>query len=173
MIAFALVLLAAALAAYTDLTRRRIPNGLVFALLVCGLAVHAMHGWRQLAIALLIFLAVLFFGLPLFAARITGGGDVKLMAAAAATLGWPDAATFVLYTLVAGGVLGLSYSIARGRLRSTLAGVGALALPMLSGVLPAASPSRSATMPYALAIFAGAAALAIGNAFDLHLRISL
>jgi prepilin peptidase CpaA len=172
-IGFALVLLAAAVAAYTDLKQRRIPNGLVFALLLCGLATQSIQGWTHIAIALAIFIAVLLLGAPLFTMRIMGGGDVKFMAAAAATLGWPDAVTFLLYTLVAGGVLGVAYSIARGRLRSTLAGVGALAFPMLTGARPAASPLRSATMPYALAIFAGAAVLAIGNVFDLHLRISL
>lgn len=173
MIGFALVLVAAAVAVYTDLKRGRIPNMLVLAMLVCGLAVQAIHGWVQVAIALAIFAAVLIAGVPLFSMRIMGGGDVKFMAAAAATLGWPDAVTFLLYTLVAGGVLGVAYSIARGRLRSTLAGVGALAFPMLYGARPATSPLRSATMPYALAILAGALAVAIGNAFDLHLRISL
>jgi prepilin peptidase CpaA len=172
-IAFALVLVAAAAAAYTDLKRGRIPNGLVFALLICGLAVQATHGWTQFAIALAIFAGVLLAGVPLFSMRIMGGGDVKFMAAAAAALGWPDALVFLLYTLLAGGVLAVGYSIARGRLRSTLAGVGALTMPMLSGARPAASSLRSGTMPYALAILAGAAALTIGNALDLHLRISL
>ena len=173
MYVFALVLVAAGIAGYTDLKRRRIPNALVFGLLFCGLAVQAMHGWTDLAIALAIFVAVVLAMTPLFAMRIMGGGDVKFMAAAAAALGWPLALTFLLYTLVAGGVLGLAVSIARGRLRSTLADVGAVALPMLSGVRPAPSTSRSGTMPYALAIFAGAAAVALTSAFNLQLRISI
>jgi prepilin peptidase CpaA len=127
----------------------------------------------QGAIAVAIFAAVLLAGLPLFSMRIMGGGDVKFMAAAAATLGLPDAISFLLYTLVAGGVFGIDYSFAGGRLRTTLAGVGALTIPMLSGGRTATSPLRSTTMPYALAIFAGAAAVVVANAFDLHLRISL
>jgi prepilin peptidase CpaA len=172
-IGFALVVLAAMVATYMDLKHRRIPNSLVFALLICGLATQSFQGWTHVAIAFALFAAVLLAGMPLFSMRIMGGGDLKFMAAAAATLGWPDAVSFLLFTLIAGGLLGIAYSIARGRLRSTLVGVGALAFPMLAGVRPAASPLSSATMPYALAILAGAAAVAVGNAFDLHLRISL
>jgi prepilin peptidase CpaA len=172
-IGLALVLVAAAAAAYTDLKRGRIPNGLVLTLLICGLAFQATHGLMQFGIALAIFAAVLMAGVPLFSMRIMGGGDIKFMAAAAATLGWPDALSFLLYTLVAGGVLGVAYSIARGRLRSTLAGVGAMTVSTLAAARASTSPLRSGTMPYALAIFAGAAAVAVGNAFDLHLRISL
>ena len=171
MIAIVFIVAASAVAAYTDLKRGRIPNALVIALLVCGLTVQALHGWAQLAIALGIFFITLTAGLPLFSMKIMGGGDLKFMAAAAATLGWPDALSFLLITLLAGGVLGAAYGIARRGLRPTLASVGALIFPMLSGIRPATADVRSGTMPYALAIFAGAATVALGNVLNLHLRI--
>lgn len=171
MIAIVLIVAASAVAAYLDLKRGRIPNALVLVLLLCGLTVQAMHGWAQPVIALAIFFITLAAGLPLFAMKIMGGGDLKFMAAGAATLGWPDALLFLLFTLLAGGVLGAAYSIARRGLRATVASVSALMFPMLSGARPATADVRAGTMPYALAIFAGAAIIALGNALDLHLRI--
>jgi prepilin peptidase CpaA len=170
-IATVLIVAAAAVAAYTDLKRGRIPNGLVFALLICGLAYQSMQGWTHVAVALAIFAGTLAIGLPLFASKIMGGGDLKFMAAGAATLGWPDALSFLLFTLLAGGVLGVAYSIARRGVRPTVAAVGGLVFPVLSGARPATPTLRSGSMPYALAILAGAITVALGNALDLHLRI--
>jgi prepilin peptidase CpaA len=172
MIVLTLVLITAAIAAYTDVTSRRIPNALPAALLAAGIAVNAMHGWQSAAISIGLFLGVFAFGTFLFSFGLLGGGDVKLIAAASAALGWPDALAFLLYTMVAGGILGLSMSAARGRLRPMFANVKSIVFPMLSGVRPAPlSSSAVGTMPYGLAIFAGAATLALGNAFGLTLRL--
>jgi prepilin peptidase CpaA len=171
MTALILVLTAAALAAYTDLKSRRIPNFLTGAVLVAGLALHATQGWRSLAISIALFVVVFFLGTLLFSLKLIGGGDVKLLAAAAATLGWPDTAAFLFYTVIAGGLLGIIISTARGRLRPVLANLRLMILPMLSGSRPATVPSAVGKMPYALAIFAGAATLAVAHSFGLTLRI--
>jgi prepilin peptidase CpaA len=112
-------------------------------------------------------------GTFLFSLKLIGGGDVKLLAAAAATLGWPDTVAFLLYTIIAGGVLGIAITLLRGRLRPMLANLGTMIFPMLSGLRPAAVPSAVGTMPYGLAIFAGAVTLVAGNAFGFALRIAL
>jgi prepilin peptidase CpaA len=172
MIALTLVLVIAAIAAYTDVRTRRIPNALPAALLAAGVTLHALHGWQSAAISIGLFLGVFAFGTFLFSFKLIGGGDVKLMAAAAAALGWPDTAVFLLYTMVAGGLLGVALSVAHGRLRPVCDNVKAIVLQLVSGVRPAPlSSSAVGTMPYGLAIFAGAATLALGNAFGLGLRI--
>lgn len=171
MIPIALVLVISAVAAYTDVTSRRIPNVLPAVLLCAGVLLQALQGWQHAAISIVLFLVVFAFGTLLFSFKLLGGGDVKLMAAACAALGWPDAPAFFLYTLVAGGVLGISISVARGRLRPVFENVKAMAFPLLTGVRPAPISSAVGTMPYGLAIFAGAATVAAGNALGLSLRI--
>jgi prepilin peptidase CpaA len=171
MIALTLVLVIAAIAAYTDVKSRRIPNALPAALLAAGITLHALHGWQSVAISIGLFLGVFAFGTFLFSFNFIGGGDVKLIAAAAAALGWPDTVAFLLYTMVAGGILGVTLSIARGRLRPVCDNVKTIVFPLLAGVRPAPISSAVGTMPYGLAIFAGAATLALGNAFGLSLRI--
>jgi prepilin peptidase CpaA len=167
MIPLVLVLVIAALAAYTDVRTRRIPNVLPAALLCAGMVLAALHGWQSAAISAGLFAGVFALGTILFALKLFGGGDVKLIAAASATLGWPHAAPFIICTMLAGGVLGIVLSIARGRLRPVLENLKAVAFPLLSGVRPAPISSAVGTMPYGLAIFAGAAALAFGTAIGL------
>jgi prepilin peptidase CpaA len=172
MIALTLVLVIAAIAAYTDVRSRRIPNALPATLLAAGITLHALHGWQSAAISIGLFLGVFAFGTFLFSFHFIGGGDVKLIAAAAAVLGWPDTVAFLLYTMVAGGILGIALSIACGRLRPVCDNVKAIVFPLLTGVRPAPiSASAVGTMPYGLAIFAGAATLALGNALGLSLRM--
>lgn len=167
------VAVAAAAAAYTDVTRGRIPNAIVIVLLSYGLTLRAHDGSHAFFGGLLIGALTFALGAVLFSLRIIGGGDVKFIAAAAAGLGWPDALTFVLYTVLAGGVLGIIVGLARGKLRTIWRNVWAFILPVLAGMRPARPLAAAGKMPYALAIFAGAAALALGNFFALHLRIPL
>lgn len=165
-----LVLIASLLAAASDLRTRRIPNALVVALFVCGLAVNALAGWQHALIQIALTAAVLMAGSLAFSLRLIGGGDVKLLAAACGTLGYPAAPYFFVYTLLCGGVIALVYSAIRGHLRTTLTNICAIALPMFAGVRPAKLQTGTA-MPYALAIFAGACFTAIASAFAPHPRL--
>lgn len=173
MIAAWIVLAAAGAAAYTDVTRRRIPNALVLAVLLIGLALHGAAGLQSFLASLAIFAAVIAVGTIGFSMRIIGGGDVKFIAAAAATLGWPDTLPFLAWTLVAGGLLAVAVSIARRRFAQTMSNVGALSFALLSGARPQITPSASGSIPYAVAIFAGATVVVLANIFALHLRIPL
>jgi prepilin peptidase CpaA len=171
-LAAGLVFAASLLAAVSDVRTRRIPNALVIALFAGGLAANALLGWQAVAIDIAIVIAVLVAGSVAFSFRLIGGGDVKLLAAAAGTLGYPSAVTFILFTLLCGGVLAVAYSATRGRLGATIANVQSMALPLFAGARPA-RPQDSLAMPYALAIFAGAICTVIINGFVPHLRISL
>lgn len=155
-----LVLAASLLAAAFDLRTRRIPNALVIALFVCGLAVNGLAGWHQMLVQIALTTGILFAGSIAFSLRLIGGGDVKLLAAACGTLGYPEALNLLLYTVLCGGIIALVYSAIRGQLRTTLTNVYAMALPMFAGVRPAKLQTGTA-MPYALAIFAGACFTAI------------
>jgi len=171
MIATSLVLIASLLAAVSDVRTRRIPNALPIALFVCGLAASAFAGWQHAALDVAIVVLLLIAGTFAFSLRLIGGGDVKLLAAAAGTLGYPAAVTFVLSTLVCGGVIAVVYATMRGRLRTTLTNVQAIALPIFAGAQPARVENGLA-MPYALAIFAGACFTAIASGLAPHLRLS-
>jgi prepilin peptidase CpaA len=83
--------------------------------------------WLTATVALLFFPAALLIGMPgqeylthfaaalivlaggftLYAAGLFGAGDAKLMAAAALWFGWPASMPFVVYTVLAGGVLAI------------------------------------------------------------------
>jgi prepilin peptidase CpaA len=163
-----LVLVAALAAAYTDVRTRRIPNWLVAALFVSGIAVNAVGGWKPAVVALVVAAAVLIAGTFLFSLNLIGGGDVKLLAAAAGTLGYPAGGFFILCTLISGGLIAVAFAAYRGRLRATFANVQSMAIPVFAGVRPARPDGTP--MPYALAIFAGALCTAIVNTFAPHLR---
>ncbi len=163
------VLGASLIGAACDVRTRRIPNALVFALLVCGLIENAMlSGWSAVFTGLALVAAVLVVGAIAFSFKLIGGGDVKLLAAAAGTLSYPAGATFLLLTLLSGGLLAIAYAACKGRLQATFANMHAMTLPLFAGVAPA-RPQSGLTMPYAVAIFSGALCTAAISA--AHLRL--
>lgn len=128
-------------AAATDIQERRIPN--IQPLLILGLF-GVLASWRLLAgdtiasAAAWPFLAALLvfaFGAVLFALRLMGGGDVKLMAAVALIAGPALSAPFVVYVTIAGGVVALA--------------------TLLHGHLKSVSADGAPKVPYGVAIMAG------------------
>ncbi|MFN8685362.1 MAG: prepilin peptidase [Acidobacteriota bacterium] len=109
----ALVLLLSLGAAAWDWRVRRIPNWLCLGGLLAGFLVNdtrsALAG-AGLALAI---------HLPLFALRATGGGDLKLMAALGALLGWESWLRVFLLNAVLGGVVALALVLWRGAGRET------------------------------------------------------
>src|SRR5262245_59096717 len=104
----AIVCVATALAAVIDLRTRRIPNALTGSLAVVGIALAAVQlGPVGLGGALVGCLLGFAFMLPGHIFGATGGGDVKLFAAAGALLGPSATVRAFLYTAIAGGVLAL------------------------------------------------------------------
>jgi prepilin peptidase CpaA len=169
-IALALVLVASFVAAIADIRTRRVPNVLCAALFVSGLALSAFSGWQAAAADLAIAAIVIVLGTFAFSMKLIGGGDVKLLAAAAGTLGYPAGAAFLLFTLLCGGIVGIAFAALRGRLAGTFSNVRAMALPVFAGVAPV-RPQAGLAMPYAVAIFTGAICTALVNGLLPHLRI--
>ena len=95
-------------ATIVDLKKREIPDWISAALLVLALAAK-LGGWHAVGwIGILAGFAIAFgvsFGL--FAMGGLGGGDVKLLAALGAALGWPAILPFALLMCMFGGVAAL------------------------------------------------------------------
>lgn len=170
-IALWFVLAASLAAAATDLHSRRIPNLLVLSLAAVVFVAAAFEGFGS-AVAFLCIAAVCFAaGTIVHSMRLLGGGDVKLLAISFAALGIHDGLAFVLYVAVCGGLFGLLYSLIRGSLAQTLANVRTMLFCFTTGVAPGAPVKGTQHLPYALAIFSGAALLALSKTFVPELRL--
>jgi prepilin peptidase CpaA len=135
-----------------DIVARTIPNGLALALAVTGVATATLGGYL---IGSLLAAGIVFALTAVCWHRgWMGGGDVKLLGAAA--LGMPPGSilAFVAAVSIAGGLLALLYLIARQF-------VSAPAVPRPDGLFARAMRverwriSRGGPLPYACAIAAG------------------
>ena len=113
MLAYLLLLvfpLAMAFAGAMDLLTMTIPNRISLAL-IAGFALLAPFfglGWHDILVNhIAVGAGVLACGIALFSARIIGGGDAKLMAAAALWIGYEHLLEFMLAISIAGGILSL------------------------------------------------------------------
>jgi prepilin peptidase CpaA len=144
-----------------DLRTRRIPNALTFGAAAVALAVHgALSGWSGLLLAVLGWAAGLLLFFPLFALGGLGAGDVKLLAAVGAWLGPMGAVWVGLYGAIAGGIMALIVSLARGYTAKAMGNVGAILRTwLLAGIRPieglTLDSSTGPRLPYALAVAAG------------------
>jgi prepilin peptidase CpaA len=135
-----------------DIATRTIPNGLVLALAAAGLATAALDGH--------LFGALLAAGVIFVASALCwrrgwmGGGDVKLLGAAALGLPPNSAFIFAAAVAIAGGLLAVLYLVAR-RL------VSAPTSPRPAGLFARAVRAerwrinRRGSLPYACAIAVG------------------
>lgn len=126
------------LAAAEDAWRLKISNLTCIAVVAAAVVAAVTQGlevsaWQNLAV----FAAILVLGTAAFSAGLLGGGDVKLFAATGLWFDLRSAIWFVACVFLAGGVLGLTFLIAR-RVRG--------------GGIRKSGASR---VPYGLAIAAG------------------
>jgi prepilin peptidase CpaA len=128
----AILLLMVIIAAVYDIRYRRIPNWLTASGVLVGLVLNAFL--QTPAPAVLSFGGLLFalkglglaFGVYffLYALRAMGAGDVKLMAAVGALVGWQDWFGIFIVSAIIGGIAALVLSLAKGRLKTTFWNVG-------------------------------------------------
>ncbi|NBQ67689.1 MAG: hypothetical protein EBU46_02185 [Nitrosomonadaceae bacterium] len=154
------------IACWQDFHDYRIKNNLIVTGAVLGIALNtflfAETGFLDSLIGLGFGLLLL---LPFYLLRIMGAGDVKLLAMIGAFVGQNDILWVFLYTLVAGGLLALVFSLWQGRLRRMFDNVILTCLPVLSVSksecfkdISSFSPEVSQSagkLPYAIAITAG------------------
>jgi prepilin peptidase CpaA len=113
-------------AAWTDVTARRIPNWLTVMGAVAGLAVRASMGLGPLWSGALGLALACLLALPLFLAGALGGGDAKLLMAVGAFMGLADILPAALAIALVGGALAIIEAARRGVLVPTLASCGLL-----------------------------------------------
>jgi prepilin peptidase CpaA len=153
--AVALAVLAAALlaAAISDIRRYIIPNRYPIAIALAYLVYATGQPLNPVLWGLAAGTAAFVLGAVLFAAGIFGGGDAKLFAATALWAGPSLAIPFVMYTVLAGGVLALAWLTPFRRL-----------MPAAPQLQPSAGPSAETAgprsrfhqpTPYGAAIAAG------------------
>lgn len=106
-----------------DLTTMKIPNWISGLLILAYFPTALALGLplTEMATALGVGFAALLVGMGMFALRWVGGGDAKLMAAAALWFGLSGVAPFVLYTALIGGGFCLVLLAARARLQVLVA----------------------------------------------------
>jgi prepilin peptidase CpaA len=127
---FVMPVLGVVLATVVDLIRREIPDWIPAGLVLWAIIAQSL-GFLPFTWHSLIFGCVsgLLVGAIGFRLRSLGGGDVKLLAGLGATIGFSAVWTLLLWTALAGGVLGL---IAKCRGERELAYAPAIAVGLLA-----------------------------------------
>jgi len=154
-------LIVLAVATFTDLRTRRIPNWLVLPFLAAGLAVSGwLYGWHGLVQSLEgLGLAALLFGALAWMGGM-GMGDVKLCVAIGVWIGPAQLFVAMVLTGFVGGMMALGWAARGGFLADLFKGSGDLVLGWTKRGLkphPSLVLSNPATrkMPYAPAIAIG------------------
>jgi prepilin peptidase CpaA len=92
----------------TDFREQRIPNATCLSLIITGLVLQvSAAGWQGVLMWFTGMITGLAVFLPLYLLKGMAAGDVKLMAALGAGLGPLSTLYAALFTLIAGGVMGL------------------------------------------------------------------
>ncbi len=108
-----------------DYRTRRIPNWLVLTGLAIALLLRAFQGADAITAGLIGAGIGLGVGYTLFALGVFGGGDGKLLMAVGAYFGGPDAILGALLAIaLAGGVLGIIWSVREGVILPVLLNTG-------------------------------------------------
>jgi prepilin peptidase CpaA len=173
LVSWVVVLVIGLLGAWSDIRERRIPNALTFPVFLGGLLWNGYQGgWTGAGGALW---AAVLLALPfilLFVAGVGGAGDAKMMGALGAWLRLPHGYFLLVGVTLSGAVLGVAYSLLRGRGKAAGKNLSSMAL-WLPHVLLGAGRMRDRTgiwpaeqamtrMPYGVAIFVGSC-LALGG----------
>jgi len=156
---YALLAPLAALITYYDARYRRIPNALVLATLVSGLAVNTIFGGFAGALTSLGgFVAAFCLMLLLHVFGAMGAGDVKLFASIGAVVGSALVVPTFLVVVLVGGALAVVTMIRAGAVRETMWRVTQIFVGLLPGwEMPrfAVPAERGKTIPYGVAITFG------------------
>lgn len=106
---------------FCDLKERKIPNKITFTGILIGVLFNFITGGVSglLQSVFGLFFGLLIFFLP-FAMGGMGAGDVKLMGAIGALMGWRFTVMTALYSAFVGGIMVLIHLLYTGKLRETL-----------------------------------------------------
>jgi prepilin peptidase CpaA len=161
------IVLAAVLvaAAVFDLRRGTVYNWLTYPAILAGLALGAVQGAAagDTAGGLVDHIVGFGFGFGVLLAAYVlggmGGGDVKLMGAVGALLGWKDWAALeaVFYSFLVGAAVGLILMVWRGRVRIVLRRLWTAIriLPLPTATLDEAAGEPTLRVPFGFAVCVG------------------
>ena len=108
-------------ASWIDLKEHRIPNFLTFSALIAGFSLQLLlQGWDGLAYSLGGLAVGFIILIPFYIKGGMGAGDVKLMAAVGAFLGFKGALLAVGLTLFAGSIMGIFLLVILGGIRAAM-----------------------------------------------------
>jgi prepilin peptidase CpaA len=150
-------------AAVFDLRGGKVYNGLTYPAIVVGLVFGGVEGWWEGAAreSIVNHLAGFGFGFAVlfvpFLLGGMGGGDVKLVGAVGAFLGWPGVVYAMFYSFLVGVAIGLILMVWRGRTATVLRrlGVAVRLLPLPGVTMDEALPVASLRVPFAFAVCVG------------------
>jgi len=122
-------------AAVFDVLYRRIPNWLTVSGVLLGIALNAFIGPPEAGLVFSLAWLAVGFGIyaVLYALRAMGAGDVKLMAAVGALVGYQRWFGIFFITALIGGVMALILVVSRGRLKKTFFNMSFILSEMKSG----------------------------------------
>jgi prepilin peptidase CpaA len=122
-------------AAIYDIRYRKLPNWLTFGGVLLGFAINFGIPPPEggVIFALEGFAAGFGIYLALYVLRAMSAGDVKLMAAVGALVGWERWFGIFFMTAIVGGIMAVALVAARGRLKRTLFNVGFILSEMKHG----------------------------------------
>ena len=124
-------------ASIVDIRKHRIPNWLTIAGVITAVALNTFlfetAGLWYSAEGLLVAFAVYFV---LYLLRGMGAGDVKLMAAVGAAVGWRNWLGILFLTAIIGGVAALVLAVSKGRVRKTFRNMWLLLMSLRQGRAP-------------------------------------
>ena len=134
-----------AMAAISDLATMTIPNRISAALVVGYLLLAPLSGlpWAEIGLSLLAGLAVFAICFAFFALNVMGGGDAKLLTAAAVWYGYDHSLLAFLATV---GFVGGAVTVVILLLRSQANSVMAMGIPLPASLVTAKK------IPYGIAI---------------------
>lgn len=150
-------------ASWIDLKQHRIPNLLTFSALIIGVSLQLLlHGWEGLTYSLGGMAVGFLILIPFYIKGGMGAGDVKLMAAAGAFLGFKGSLMAVGLTLFAGSVMGIFLLVILGgvkaathRYYTTLKQLLYTQSISISYIPPPPDEAAAIKFPYASAICVG------------------
>src|SRR6266852_3820776 len=159
-------------AAMFDFRYRRVPNWLTVSGILLGIGLNAflfesLGLWmalRGVGVAFLIYF-------PLYLLRGMGAGDVKLMAAVGAMVGWANWLGILVLTSLIGGVAAVVLVVAKGRIRKTAENIWLILMSIRRGHAPYAKnpqldvrTDQGIRLPHAVVIAFGALGFLIAAA---------
>lgn len=147
----------AAIAGFTDLRSRRIPNWLTVSGLVLGIAVRAFfQGWLGVKASLLGVVLGLGLLLPFVLLRSLGAGDWKFAGALGAFSGPALLTDLLIGSIFVAGLMAAALVIYKGRVRETMRNIGHILVSLVTFRLPGTRVSLdnpdALKVPYGVAL---------------------